>query len=124
MVVDILSRVLDPSKEMKSKFFEGPINFSTKGLESGGKENEKAVSTKSLKTPNVVELLDSSVLARLIEILKTSSPDMQKKVASILEFVSVVEVCTEKIFSIDIESGIDAVFQQECLKETQSDFDG
>ncbi|CAH9096047.1 unnamed protein product [Cuscuta epithymum] len=130
MVVDILSRVLDPSKEMKSKFFEGPINLSTKGLveirnmESGGEENEKAVSTKSLKTPNVVELLDSSVIARLIEIMKTSSPDMQKKVASILEFVSVVEACTEKIFSIDMESGLDAVFQQECLKATRSDFDG
>nr|GMD26610.1 Coatomer beta subunit [Ipomoea batatas] len=128
-ILDILTRILDPSKEMKSKFFEGPAKFSEKGWEEtrnmgpGGKENEKAVSTTSLKTTNAVDALDSAVLTRLVDILKTSSPDVQRKVASILEFVSVVEPCTEKIISIDIESGLDAVFKQECLK-AEADFDG
>nr|GLL32896.1 uncharacterized protein LOC109156869 isoform X1 [Ipomoea trifida] len=127
-ILDILTRILDPSKELKSKFFEGPAKFSEKGWEEtrnmgpGGKENEKAVSITSLKTSNAVDVLDSAVLTRLVDILKTSSPDVQRKVASILEFVSVVEPCTEKIISIDIESGLDAVFKQECLKE--ADFDG
>nr|GMD29400.1 Coatomer beta subunit [Ipomoea batatas] len=48
---------------------------------------------------------------------------VQRKVASILEFVSVVEPCTEKIISIDIESGLDAVFKQESLK-AEANFDG
>ncbi|XP_031122636.1 uncharacterized protein LOC116025531 isoform X2 [Ipomoea triloba] len=127
-ILDILTRILDPSKEMKSKFFEGPAKFSEKGWDEtrnmgpGGKENEISVSTTSLKTTNAVDVLDSAVLTRLIDILKTSSSDVQRKVASILEFVSVVEPCTEKIISIDIESGLDAVFKQECLKE--ADFDG
>ncbi|XP_019160278.1 PREDICTED: uncharacterized protein LOC109156869 isoform X2 [Ipomoea nil] len=130
-ILDILTRILDPSKEMKSKFFEGPANFSEKGWEEtrnmglGGKENEKAVSTTSLKTTNAVDVLDSAVLTRLIDILKTSSPDVQRKVASILEFVSVVEPCAEKIISVGIESGLDAVFKQESLKEEADfDFDG
>nr|GMD29397.1 uncharacterized protein LOC109156869 isoform X1 [Ipomoea batatas] len=93
----------------------------------GGKEKEKAVSTTSLKTTNAVDVLDSVVLTRLIDILRRVLGLMfwivQRKVASILEFVSVVKPCTEKIISIDIESGLDAVFKQESLK-AEANFDG
>lgn len=63
----------------------------------------------------MVDLLDSAVLSRLVDIMRTSSADLQRKSASILEFAAVIESCTEKILSVDLESGLDAVFQQKTL---------
>ena len=34
--LDILARILDPSKEMKPKFYDGPVNGSKKGLNAMG----------------------------------------------------------------------------------------
>lgn len=67
------------------------------------------------------DLLDFAALARLVEILKVPSPELQRKAASVLEFVTVSEPTIEKIISVNIESGLDAVFQQEVLRETQLD---
>nr|XP_010321147.1 uncharacterized protein LOC101268761 isoform X2 [Solanum lycopersicum] len=127
MVLDILTRILDPSKEMKSKFYNGPVNGSIKARSAAsnagltGNENLKVASTTSLETVNVVDLLDSTVLSRLVDIMRTSSPDLQRKAASILEFASVIEPCMEKILSIDLETGLDAVLQQKTLNESEID---
>ncbi|KAA8532551.1 hypothetical protein F0562_032633 [Nyssa sinensis] len=132
--LDILARILDPSKELKSKvyqLYDGPVNGSKKGWDvtrnmgSAGNVDEIPVSksTSSLQTTNVGDLLDSAVLAHLVEILKTSTPDLQRKAASILEFMTVSEQCMEKIISVDIESGLDAVLQQKFLNETESEID-
>ncbi|XP_010321147.2 uncharacterized protein [Solanum lycopersicum] len=127
MVLDILTRILDPSKEMKSKFYDGPVNGSIKARSAAsnagltGNENLKVASTTSLETVNVVDLLDSTVLSRLVNIMRTSSPDLQRKAASILEFASVIEPCMEKILSIDLETGLDAVLQQKTLNESEID---
>ncbi|XP_004239335.2 uncharacterized protein [Solanum lycopersicum] len=129
MVLDILTRILDPSKEMKSKFYDGPVNGSIKARSAAsnagltGNENLKVASTTSLETVNVVDLLDSTVLSRLVNIMRTSSPDLQRKAASILEFASVIEPCMEKILSIDLETGLDAVLQQKTLNDTESEID-
>ncbi|XP_075110137.1 uncharacterized protein LOC107812016 isoform X1 [Nicotiana tabacum] len=129
MILDILTRILDPSKEMKSKFYYGPVNGSTKEWSAArnagltGNENEKVASTTSLETANVVDLLDSAVLSRLVDIMRTSSPDLQRKSASILEFAAVIEPCTEKILSVDLESGLDGVFQQKTLNDAESKID-
>ncbi|XP_015076391.1 uncharacterized protein LOC107020511 isoform X1 [Solanum pennellii] len=129
MVLDILTRILDPSKEMKSKFYNGPVNGSIKARSAArnagltGNENVKVASTTSLETVNVVDLLDSTVLSRLVDIMRTSSPDLQRKAASILEFASVIEPCMEKILSIDLETGLDAVLQQKTLNDTESEID-
>lgn len=129
MVLDILTRILDPSKEMKSKFYDGPVNGSIKARSAAsnagltGNENLKVASTTSLETVNVVDLLDSTVLSRLVDIMRTSSPDLQRKAASILEFASVIEPCMEKILSIDLETGLDAVLQQKTLNDTESEID-
>ncbi|KAJ8548416.1 hypothetical protein K7X08_032519 [Anisodus acutangulus] len=128
MILDILTRILDPSKEMKSKFYNGPVNGSMKAWSAArnagltGNENGK-VATTSLETANVVGLLDSTVLSRLVDIMRTSSPDLQRKAASILEFAAVIEPCTENILSIDLETGLDAVFQQKTLNDTESEID-
>ncbi|XP_055802968.1 uncharacterized protein LOC129872116 isoform X1 [Solanum dulcamara] len=129
MILDILTRILDPSKEMKSMFYNGPVNGSIKARSAArnagltGNENMKVASTTSLETANVVDLLDSIVLSRLVDIMRTSSPDLQRKAASILEFAAVIEACMEKILSIDLETGLDAVFQQKTLNDTESEVD-
>lgn len=61
-------------------------------------------------------MLDSGVITRLLEILKTPTPRLQRKAASILEFCTVIEPSMETITSVDIESGLDVVFQQKVLE--------
>ncbi|KAK3016923.1 hypothetical protein RJ639_006912 [Escallonia herrerae] len=124
MILNILAWILDPSKELKSKLYDGPVNGSKKGWDttcnapSAEKMDEIHIlnSTSSLQSMHAQDLLDPAFLARLTEILKTSSPHSQRKAASILEFLSVTEPCIEKIISVDIESGIDAVFCHKFLK--------
>jgi hypothetical protein len=67
-------------------------------------------------------VLDTAFIARLVEILKTSSPSLQRKVASILEFVAIIDPSMNSIISVDIESGLDAVFQQKVLKGMGNNF--
>lgn len=62
------------------------------------------------------ELLDSTVITRLIEILKTSPSNLQRKVASILEFITIIEPSMETIIKVDVSSGLEAVFQQKAVK--------
>ncbi|KAL6344472.1 hypothetical protein AAG906_039728 [Vitis piasezkii] len=69
------------------------------------------------------DVMDSAVIARLIEILKTPSPNLQRKASSILEFLTIIEQHLDTILSVDIESGLEAVFQQKILDDTESDMD-
>lgn len=137
MILNILNRILDPNKEMKSKFYDGPVNGSKKGgpvngskkgwnatrnSQSPGYLNEVAESesTSSVQTMYVRDV-NSAFLARIVEILKTSSPKLQKKAASILEFVIVDDACVETVISVDIASGLVCVFQQKCLSDMEAD---
>lgn len=125
--LDILARILDPGKEMKSKFYEGPVNGSKKGLNAMGRPDatiqfvgnmdETAVS----KSTTGKDVMDSAIIARLVEILKTPSPNLQRKASSILEFLTIIEPHLDTILSVDIESGLEAVFQQKILDDTESD---
>ncbi|KAL3510551.1 hypothetical protein ACH5RR_029952 [Cinchona calisaya] len=129
MILNILTRILDPNKEMKSKFYAGPVNGSKGGWnaarnsQSPGYPSEMAdsQSTSSVQTMDVEDVVDSAFLARITEILKTSSPNLQKKAASILEFVTVDEPCVEKVISADIASGLDCVFQQKSFSDTEAE---
>lgn len=82
--------------------------------------NSKACTVK-FDADNVVnhyrkEVLDSVFISRLVDILKTSSPILQRKAASILEFVTIIDPSMDTINSVDIESGLDAIFQQKVLE--------
>lgn len=82
--------------------------------------NSKACTVK-FGADNVVnhyrkEVLDSVFISRLVDILKTSSPILQRKAASILEFVTIIDPSMDTINSVDIESGLDAIFQQKVLE--------
>jgi hypothetical protein len=66
--------------------------------------------------------VDTAFIARLVEVLKTSSPSLQRKAASILEFVAIIDPSMNSIISADIESGLDAIFQQKVLKGMGNNF--
>lgn len=129
--LDILGRILDPSKEMKSKFYDIPVNGSEKGLDAAesldpsieltGNVIEAAVSET---TTSYGKVLDSVFIGRMIGIMKTSYPDLQRKAASILEFITIIDPSMDTIISADIESGLDAIFQQKALEDTDSDIEG
>lgn len=61
-------------------------------------------------------MLDSAVIACLVEILKTSAPNLQRKAASILEFIAITDPTMDMVISVAIESALDTVFQQKVLK--------
>jgi hypothetical protein len=117
LALNILVRVLDPSKEMKSKYVDESSNEAVAQYVI----DDLYATVKSSR--NVKDVLDSEFLARLIEILKTSSPMLQRKAASILEFATVADSSNvDKIISLDIESGLDSVFKQKIVTEsTESD---
>ncbi|GMI87632.1 hypothetical protein like AT1G23180 [Hibiscus trionum] len=125
--LDILARILDPSKEMKSKFYNGPVNGSKTGIDaassvdaSGELSGDRPVSIMDSRK----ELLDSAVITCLIEIMKTSASNLQRKAASILEFMTVIEPSMETIIKEDMWSGLEAVFQQNALKDMEADVEG
>ncbi|PON87379.1 Coatomer beta subunit [Trema orientale] len=128
--LDILARILDPSKEMRSKFYDGPVNGLNKGLDEKNSSNFPGGKTGDLaeidtpKTNTRKNVLDSAVIGPLVEILKTSTPNLQRKAASILEFIAITNPAMDMVISVDIESGLDAIFQQNVLKDKDSDLEG
>ncbi|XP_039006944.1 uncharacterized protein LOC120134571 isoform X3 [Hibiscus syriacus] len=116
----ILARILDPSKEMKSKFYNGPVNGSKTGIGAASIVDSSSDRPASIMDSRK-ELLDSAVITRLIEIMKTSPSNLQRKAASILEFMTVIEPSMETIIKEDMWSGLEAVFQQNALKGQEPD---
>ncbi|KAL5071014.1 hypothetical protein RYX36_021901 [Vicia faba] len=117
--LNILAQILDPNKEMQVKFYDGPVNRSVK--EFGGAKNDGRLSSTDseqvvLKTNPRIDILDSIFTARLVEILKSSSPSLQEKAASVLEFVALTDPTLTSIIYVDIENGLSSTFQQNFLK--------
>ncbi|KAF3432155.1 hypothetical protein FNV43_RR26894 [Rhamnella rubrinervis] len=122
--LDILARILDPCKKMKSEFYDGPVNGSKNGFEAERTSNASrgiAGHTALLKIWTCV--LDSAVICRLVEILKSSTPNLQRKAASVLEFIIIIDPSMDYLNTVDIESGLDAVFQQKVLKDEECDLE-
>ncbi|KAK7841365.1 hypothetical protein CFP56_015538 [Quercus suber] len=180
--LNLLARILDPSKEMKSKFYDGPVNGSKKLSEATKNPEDSAVLTGNMADkpisnvnaredvldnafiarlvdilkssspnlqrkassvlefvtindpsmdsiiseprPNLEDVLDNAFIARLVDILKSSSPNLQRKASSVLEFVTINDPSMDSIISVDIESGLAAVFQQKVLNDVDSDVEG
>jgi len=57
-------------------------------------------------------VLDLDVVARLVDMLKHPSPELQRKAASVLEFVAISDSSMDTVISANIESGLLAIFQQ------------
>ncbi|XP_058724467.1 uncharacterized protein LOC131595943 isoform X2 [Vicia villosa] len=119
--LNVLAQILDPNKEMQLKFYDGSVNESEK--EFGGVRNDSSTGLSSTNSEQAVskinprnDILDSVFIARLVEILKSSSPSLQEKAASVLEFVALTDPTLTPIISVDIENGLSSTFQQNFLK--------
>ncbi|KAI5394519.1 uncharacterized protein LOC127098424 isoform X2 [Lathyrus oleraceus] len=123
--LNVLAQILDPNKEMQLKFYDGSVNGSE--MEFGGAKNDGGLSStdseQAISKTNTRNNLDSIFTARLVEILKSSSPSLQEKAASVLEFVALTDPTLAPIISVDIENGLSSTFQQNFLKvsDTESD---
>lgn len=106
--LSILTRILDPNREMKSKFYDGPVNGSRKVADSRSGNGASAYGN----IEEMKDVLDSTVVARLVDILKCGSSILQAKVASILEFLTTIEPCLETIIATNIGSVLIAIFEQ------------
>ncbi|XP_040861463.1 uncharacterized protein [Glycine max] len=125
--LNILARILDPSKEMQLKSYDGPANESEKAF--GGAKGD-CVSTGFSSTEQTVsqtytrnDILDSVFIAHLVEILKSFPPSLQEKAATVLEFVALTDPTLAPIISLDIESGLNSAFQQKILKISDMESD-
>ena len=67
-------------------------------------------------------MLDSTLAARLVDILKIESPSLQTKVASILEYWSMIEQCVDVILATEIESALINFFTQKVQRGMESNF--
>ncbi|PIN21750.1 hypothetical protein CDL12_05560 [Handroanthus impetiginosus] len=119
MILNILTRILDPNKELKSKGWDVAAHpTSANGNEMASSE------PSSMQAIAGGDLVDSTFLSCLVEILQTSNPDLQRKAASVLEFIMVIEPSMEKLIPAEIQSGLEAVFRQKSLIETEHGTEG
>ncbi|XP_010460100.1 PREDICTED: uncharacterized protein LOC104741035 isoform X1 [Camelina sativa] len=100
-ILDILAHILDPSKELESKFYEGPVNGS--------------------KADSREDVLDAAVFSRLVQIAKTASPNLLRKAISIIEFGIVTNPNMDTIISEDITTVLDVALRQKVLEEPENE---
>ncbi|KAH8496004.1 hypothetical protein H0E87_018982 [Populus deltoides] len=125
--LNLLARILDPNRKKKSKFYDGPVNGFKKELDAArGDDDPTGLIRKVYEMPDSKkntrqDVLAFDVVARLVDMLKHPSLELQRKVASVLEFVAISESIMDTIISANIESGLLAIFQQVELNELESD---
>ncbi|XP_038987650.1 uncharacterized protein LOC103704859 isoform X2 [Phoenix dactylifera] len=118
--VNILCRIFDPLDDVKTKFQDKFVDESEEVL-IGTSSSQDFGGLSISKTSSVSEgttrerIIDSDVILCLIDILRTSSPSLQIKVASILEFAAAFEPHVATITAAGINSALDAVFQKGSL---------
>ncbi|KAL9389652.1 hypothetical protein Peur_018257 [Populus x canadensis] len=127
--LNLLARILDPNRKKKAKFYDGPANGFKKELDAArGDDDPTGLTRKVYEMPDSKkntrqDVLAFDVVARLVDMLKHPSLELQRKVASVLEFVAISESIMDTIISANIESGLLAIFQQVELNELESDVD-
>ncbi|KAI5573695.1 hypothetical protein BDE02_10G097500 [Populus trichocarpa] len=125
--LNLLARILDPNRKKKSKFYDGPVNGFKKELDAArGDDDPTGLTRKVYEMPDSKkntrqDVLAFDVVARLVDMLKHPSLELQRKVASVLEFVAISESIMDTIISANIESGLLAIFQQVELNDLESD---
>uniref|UniRef100_A0A7N0UBI9 ARM repeat superfamily protein n=1 Tax=Kalanchoe fedtschenkoi TaxID=63787 RepID=A0A7N0UBI9_KALFE len=112
--LDILARILEPGKQMRKMFYKGTVNGATEVVNTVEEKQDRS-------SISWTDVLDSSIILRLVEILKIPSPNLQRKAASILEFASETEACIDRMVSADIGSALITSLQQELSVDVDSD---
>ncbi|XP_010551613.1 PREDICTED: uncharacterized protein LOC104822169 isoform X2 [Tarenaya hassleriana] len=119
-ILDILAHLLDPSKEMKSKFYEGPVNRSSETLNAARHHGDVSLLSTS-KGDSRDDVLNTTIISRLVQIAKTASPNLLRKVISIIEFGTVTNPNMNSIISVDITSALKAAFKQKVLEDNEKE---
>ncbi|GMH25722.1 hypothetical protein Nepgr_027565 [Nepenthes gracilis] len=110
---------------MRTSFKEaGAIKFLVQLLDHKNDVVRLAVTNALQKLSIREDLLDSVLIAQLVEILKTLSPTLQRKATSILEFMAFIKLCRVFLVTSDIEFGLVAIFQQKVFNDMGADADG
>ncbi|KAJ8447676.1 hypothetical protein Cgig2_031730 [Carnegiea gigantea] len=113
---------LKKTEGLMEKFHDGPVSGSRKAAysSSGG------ASASSGNTGEMIPLEDLVLrycpIARLVDILKSGSPTLQAKAASILEFLTMIGPGLETIVATNIGFILRAIFEQK-LPEADTDAD-
>ncbi|WOL14666.1 hypothetical protein Cni_G23447 [Canna indica] len=112
--VNILSRIFEPGNIIDTKFSEkvtdGSKDISSEEAIGGFSKVPYPISRPKLLKRGMV--MDSSFISRLTEILRTSSPSLQVKVASVLVYLVTLEANAAAATSAGIELALDAVFRK------------
>ncbi|XP_031475988.1 uncharacterized protein LOC116247804 isoform X1 [Nymphaea colorata] len=118
-ILDIVSRFLDPVKEMKSMFDGASFHGVKKGINGMSRSSvgtsdlgEKVDRTPLSKEDFREKVLESGVIPKLVAILKGKNPNLQQKAAIILENLADDEPYTSAIVAADVQSGLSAIFLQ------------
>ncbi|XP_072967154.1 uncharacterized protein [Typha angustifolia] len=119
--INILSRIFDIGNDMKPKIDDKVVDQPEEIEKAPSGSHDTGGSKRSLPTSLNHErlsrevIIDSSVISTLIDILKKSSPSLQIKVASILEYLASFESYATTMTAVGIVSGLDAVFERGAL---------
>ncbi|KAJ8492982.1 hypothetical protein OPV22_014703 [Ensete ventricosum] len=124
-VINILSRIFEARNNIKMEFYDKVNDGSDRTNSDVAVDGSTEVPDPSSRS-EVVEremVTDSSFISRLTEILRTSSPSLQVKVASILEYLVTRETNVAAVTTAGIELGLEAVFEKGCISATSNDMD-
>ncbi|KAJ6803746.1 uncharacterized protein M6B38_189860 [Iris pallida] len=125
--VSILSRILDSTIDMERKPNNQVINESAQVLSSTRSSGDIGVPLTNMdisvasQATKREKVIDSEVISCLVNLLRTSCPKLQTKVASVLEYISAFESHTITITESGIETALDTVFEQAPFDGTIED---
>ncbi|XP_064998491.1 uncharacterized protein LOC135633210 isoform X2 [Musa acuminata AAA Group] len=124
-VVNTLSRIFEARNNIKMEFYDKVNDGSDHTNSDVAVDGSTEVPDPSSRS-EVVEremATDSSFISCLTEILRTSSPSLQVKVASILEYLVTRETNVAAVTAAGIELGLEAVLKKGCISGTPNDTD-
>ncbi|CAN6445752.1 unnamed protein product [Victoria cruziana] len=116
-ILDIVARLCDPVKEMKSKFDGVPFHGVEKGINGMSRNStgtsdlgEKVYRAPLSKKTFREKMLQSGAIPKLVAILKGENPNLQQKASVILENLADDEPYASAVVAADVQSGLSATF--------------
>ncbi|XP_074563924.1 uncharacterized protein LOC141820503 isoform X2 [Curcuma longa] len=122
--VCILSRIVEADSSINMELYENITDDSDHTSNNEVVSDVRKVTDASGHEEMKREVLNDSVfISRLIETLRTSSPSLQVKIASILEYSVTLEKNVAVVMACGIEVALDAVFRKGSSNGMENDID-
>ncbi|KAG6505238.1 uncharacterized protein LOC121985933 isoform X1 [Zingiber officinale] len=122
--VCILSRIFEADSSINMELYENITDDSDHTNNNEVVSDVRKVTDASSHEEMKREVLNDSVfISRLIEMLRTSSPSLQVKLASILEYLVILEKNVAVVMAGGIEVALDAVFRKGSTNGMENDID-